>query len=62
MGRSHERQDQPVLLGGQVGPDTHVEHRHVPLGVTVGTGRSNVVAVPAGLRPELRSCLGRGNR
>ncbi len=51
-----------MFLGGQVGPDAHVEHHDFPLSVAIKGGRPDVMAVAAILRPQLRStCFGRAS-
>src|SRR5213078_3143803 len=61
--RFEEGEDLFMFLGGQVGAHAHVKHDDFPLGIAVGSGRADVVAMRAVLRPHFSSAiLGRGNR
>ena len=61
VGRFEEFENFAAFLGGEVGPHAHVEHGDVPLGIVIGTGRTDVVAASAILGPHLRAAPGRGD-
>lgn len=44
-----------MFLGCQVGADAHVEHHDFPLGIAIKSGRPDIMAVAAILRPQLRA-------
>ena len=46
-----------MFFGGQIGPDAHVQHHHIPLRVTERIRRTDIMTVTAVLGPELRPAL-----
>jgi hypothetical protein len=52
VGGLKERQDFPVLFSSEVGADAHVKSDDFPLGITIGAGGAEVVAMVAILRPQ----------